>query len=104
MIVVLWVAMSLCTFHTVVLARRDLLRAAGVLYWVTVLWATAAPGSLGLNAPTDALIPSFLAVLAGGLLGKLVDYVRREQLGPPREAETRPSPTPAAPGALKYLG
>jgi hypothetical protein len=103
MIIVLWAAMFLCTFHTVVLARRDLMQAALVLYLVTVLWAAAAPGSLGLDAPTDALIPTFLVFLAGVLLGKLVDYMRREQLGPPLESGTQPSPAPTALGTLKYL-
>ncbi|MFE7632292.1 hypothetical protein [Kocuria sp. NPDC057446] len=103
MIVVLWVAMFLCTFHTVVLARRSLLMAALVLNLVTVLWAAAAPGSLGLDAPTDAWIPTFLVFLAGGLLGKLVDYIRREQLGPPKKPGTRTSPAPAELGTLKYL-
>ena len=103
MIIVLWAAMFLCAFHAVVLVRRDLLTAAGVLYWATVLWAAAAPGSLGLDAPTDALIPTFLVFLAGGLLGKLVDYIRREQLGPPKEPGARTSPAPAELGTLKYL-
>lgn len=104
MIIVLWAAMFLCTFHTVVLARRSLLLAALVLYLVTVLWAAAAPGSLGLDAPTDAWIPTFLVFLAGGSLGKLVDYIRREQLGPPKEPGARTSPTPTAPAALKHPG
>lgn len=103
MIVVLLAAMFLCTFHTVVLARRELLRAATVLYLVTVLWAAAAPDSLGLATYTDALIPTFLAFAAGGALGKLVDYLRREQLGPLRQPEAQSSPTPTAPAALKHL-
>ena len=104
MIIVLWAAMFLCSFHAVVLARRNLLLAALLLYLVITLWAAAAPGSLGLNAPTDAWIPTFLMFLAGGTLGKLVDYIRREQLGPPKEPGARPSPTPTAPAALKHLG
>jgi hypothetical protein len=104
MIIVLWAAMFLCTFHTVVLARRDLMQAALVLYLVTMLWAAAAPGSLGLDVPADALIPTFLVFLAGASLGKLVDYIRREQLGPPKEPGTQTGPTPAELGTLKYLG
>ena len=103
MIIVLWAAMFLCSFHAVVLARRNLLLAALVLYLVITLWAAAAPGSLGLNAPTDAWIPTFLMFLAGGTLGKLVDYIRREQLGPPKEPGARTDPVPTAPPALKYL-
>ena len=103
MIIVLWAAMFLCSFHAVVLARRNLLLAALVLYLVITLWAAAAPGSLGLDAPTDAWIPTFLVFLAGGSLGKLVDYIRREQLGPPREPGARPDPAPAELGTLKYL-
>ena len=104
MIIVLWAAMFLCSFHAVVLARRNLLLAALVLYLVITVWAAAAPGSLGLDAPTDAWIPTFLVFLAGGSLGKLVDYIRREQLGPPRQPGERPGPTPTAPSALQRLG
>jgi hypothetical protein len=104
MIIVLWAAMFLCSFHAVVLARRNLLLAALVLYLVITLWAAAAPRSLGLDAPTDAWIPTFLVFLAGVSLGKLVDYIRREQLGPPKEPGARTSPVPTAPVPLKHLG
>src|SRR3712207_2420985 len=97
MIVVLWAAMFLCTFHAIVLGSRNCLWAAVVLYWATVLCAAAAPATLGLDAPTNALIPSFLSFTAGGLLGKVVDWVRREELATPPAAWTQPSPTPSDP-------
>lgn len=51
-----------------------------------------------------ALIPSSLAVLAGGLTGKLVDCVRREQLGPPPPPGPRPIPAPTGPRMIAHPG
>jgi hypothetical protein len=104
MIIVLWAAMFLSSLLTPVLGDRRLGWVVQALFWVTALWAAAHPASLGLAEPTDALIPSFLVILAGVILGKIARGVRRavaewhHGLLPPY------CDTPAATGAPGHQG